>query len=60
MRRSAPKTSQIRSGGRIWRTDERSWIAINYARDPRLRNRTVLRPGWLADGIYALLRANTL
>jgi internalin A len=33
-------------------------IALNYARDPRLRDTTVLRPGWLANGIYAILRAN--
>jgi hypothetical protein len=35
-------------------------VALNYARDPRLRDTTVLRPNWLADGIYALLRANML
>jgi internalin A len=33
-------------------------VALNYARDPRLRDTTVLRPNWLANGIYALLRAN--
>lgn len=33
-------------------------IALNYARDPRLHDTTVLRPDWLANGIYALLRAN--
>jgi internalin A len=33
-------------------------IALNYARDPRLRDTTVLRPDWLANGIYAILRAN--
>ena len=33
-------------------------IAMNYARDERLRDTTVLRPDWLANGIYALLRAN--
>jgi small GTP-binding protein len=33
-------------------------IALNYARDPRLRSTTVLRPDWLANGIYGLLRAN--
>ena len=33
-------------------------IALNYARDPRLRDTTVLRPNWLANGIYAVLRAN--
>lgn len=33
-------------------------IALNYSRDPRLRNTTVLRPDWLANGIYGLLRAN--
>ena len=33
-------------------------VALNYARDPRLRDTTVLRPDWLANGIYAVLRAN--
>lgn len=33
-------------------------VALNYTRDPRLHETTVLRPDWLADGIYALLRAN--
>jgi hypothetical protein len=33
-------------------------VALNYHRDPRLHETTVLRPDWLADGIYALLRAN--
>ncbi len=33
-------------------------IAINYAEDKRLRDTTVLRPDWLANGIYAILRAN--
>lgn len=33
-------------------------IAINYADDERLHNTTVLRPDWLANGIYAILRAN--
>jgi len=33
-------------------------IAMNYARDERLRDTTVLRPDWLASGIYAVLRAN--
>ncbi|MCX6848901.1 MAG: leucine-rich repeat domain-containing protein [Verrucomicrobia bacterium] len=33
-------------------------VALNYRRDPRLHETTVLRPDWLADGIYALLRAN--
>ncbi|QUY41229.1 COR domain-containing protein [Acaryochloris marina] len=33
-------------------------IAINYVEDERLHNTTVLRPDWLANGIYALLRAN--
>ena len=33
-------------------------VALNYGRDPRLRDTTVLRPDWLANGIYALLRAN--
>jgi internalin A len=35
-------------------------VALNYARDPRLRDTTVLRPNWLANGIYALLRSNIL
>ena len=35
-------------------------VALNYARDPRLRDTTVLRPNWLVNGIYALLRANML
>ena len=33
-------------------------IAINYANDDRLHDTTVLRPDWLANGIYAILRAN--
>jgi internalin A len=33
-------------------------LALNYARDPRLHDTTVLRPDWLANGIYAILRAN--
>ncbi len=33
-------------------------IALNYGRDPRLCDTTVLRPDWLANGIYAILRAN--
>jgi len=33
-------------------------IALNYARYERLRDTTVLRPDWLANGIYAVLRAN--
>jgi internalin A len=33
-------------------------VAMNYARDERLRDTTVLRPDWLANGIYAVLRAN--
>jgi len=35
-------------------------IAMNYARDARLRDTTVLRPDWLANGIYAILRSNML
>jgi len=35
-------------------------VALNYSRDPRLRDTTVLRPDWLANGIYAVLRANDL
>jgi internalin A len=35
-------------------------VALNYARDPRLRDTTVLRPDWLANGVYAVLRANDL
>src|SRR5271166_37139 len=33
-------------------------VALNYAHDPRLRDTTVLRPDWLANAIYAILRAN--
>jgi internalin A len=33
-------------------------VALNFGRDPRLRDTTVLRPDWLANGIYAVLRAN--
>jgi internalin A len=33
-------------------------VTLNYGRDPRLRDTTVLRPDWLANGIYAILRAN--
>lgn len=33
-------------------------IAINYNDSKRLQNTTVLRPDWLANGIYAVLRAN--
>ncbi len=33
-------------------------IAINYADDERLHDTTVLQPEWLANGIYAILRAN--
>src|SRR5271166_5281166 len=33
-------------------------VALNYGRDPRLRDTTVLRPDWLANAIYAILRAN--
>lgn len=35
-------------------------VALNYGRDPRLRDTSVLRPDWLANGIYAILRANDL
>ncbi|MEM8874183.1 MAG: COR domain-containing protein [Planctomycetota bacterium] len=33
-------------------------VALNYQNDPRLRDTSVLRPDWLANGIYAVLRAN--
>lgn len=34
-------------------------VALNYSRDSRLHYDTsVLRPDWLANGIYAILRAN--
>jgi internalin A len=33
-------------------------VALNYGSDRRLRDTTVLRPDWLANGIYAVLRAN--
>jgi len=32
-------------------------IALYYADDPRLRDTRVLKPSWLTDGIYTLLRA---
>jgi internalin A len=35
-------------------------IALNFARDPRLHDTTVLRPNWLANGIYTVLRANII
>lgn len=35
-------------------------VAMNYARDERLRDTTVLSPDWLANGIYAILRANMM
>ena len=35
-------------------------IAMNYGDDPRLRDTSVLKPNWLANGIYAVLRANDL
>lgn len=35
-------------------------IVVNYGCDERLRDTTILRPDWLANGIYALLRANLL
>jgi len=31
-------------------------IALNYRDDPRLRDTSVLKPRWLVDGIYAILR----
>jgi internalin A len=31
-------------------------VALNYGRDPRLRDATVLNPRWLTEGIYKLLR----
>jgi len=31
-------------------------IALNYRDDPRLREKSVLKPRWLVDGIYAILR----
>jgi len=31
-------------------------IALNYRADPRLRDTSVLKPRWLVDGIYAILR----
>jgi internalin A len=33
-------------------------VALNYQNDPRLKETSVLRPDWLANGIYAVLRAN--
>jgi internalin A len=31
-------------------------IALNYRDDPRLREKSILKPRWLVDGIYAILR----
>ena len=31
-------------------------IALNYRGDPRLRDTSVLKPRWLVDGIYSILR----
>ena len=31
-------------------------IALNYRDDPRLRDTSVLKPQWLVDGIYSVLR----
>jgi len=31
-------------------------IALNYGTDPRLRDTSVLKPRWLVDGIYSILR----
>lgn len=31
-------------------------IALNYRNDPRLRDTSVLKPRWLVDGIYKILR----
>lgn len=31
-------------------------IALNYREDPRLRDTSVLKPRWLVDGIYMILR----
>ncbi len=31
-------------------------IALNYRHDPRLRDTSVLKPRWLVDGIYTILR----
>ena len=31
-------------------------IALNYRYDPRLRDTSVLKPRWLVDGIYTILR----
>lgn len=35
-------------------------VALHYGHDPRLLDTTVLRPDWLANGIYAVLRSNDL
>lgn len=35
-------------------------IALNYSDDPRLRDRHVLNPHWLTDGIYRLLNSKRL
>ena len=31
-------------------------IALNYRHDPRLRDKSILKPRWLVDGIYSVLR----
>lgn len=33
-------------------------VTMSYGNDPRLRDTSVLKPNWLANGIYAVLRAN--
>ena len=35
-------------------------IALNYKKDPRLRDTHVLNPHWVTNGIYALLNADEL
>src|ERR1039458_5395042 len=31
-------------------------IALNYRHDSRLRDKSILKPRWLVDGIYTVLR----
>jgi len=33
-------------------------VALNYANDPRLQDTRVLKPRWVTEGIYTLLRAS--
>ncbi len=35
-------------------------LALNYKDDPRLRDMHVLNPHWLTEGVYQILRAETV